>query len=199
MIPPDFGLAFDERAHRYTLDGVQLPSVTTVLQHAGLVDYGFLNAEDRARCLERGRAVHVATEQDDAGELAEASVPPEIRGYLEAWRAFRWDYEFLPRLIEHRVCHRQYRYAGTLDRVGRVRDGTEVILDIKTGAAPDCVRLQLAAYNACLPHPRTRLRRCVELHPEGIYRVIGFETSDYTRDLNEFLRALKTFRNREEK
>ena len=77
-----------------------------------------------------------------------------------------------------------------------MRDGTEIILDIKTGEAPAAVAVQLAAYAACLPHPRARRRRCVELHADGGYRVIAYETRDYQRDFDTFLTALETFKPR---
>jgi hypothetical protein len=197
MIAPEPEFVFDAGRHRYTLGGIPLPGVTGVLRAAGLLDYSFLNAEDRARSLERGRAVHVAAEQDDNHVLDEGRLTAEIGGYVEAWRAFRRDYGFVPRLIEHRVFHPHYQYAGTLDRVGTVRGGAEFIVDIKSGVAPDAVRYQLAAYNSCLPHPRTRHRRSVELHSDSSYRVTGFGTCDYQRDFNEFLRALETYKNNE--
>jgi hypothetical protein len=196
--PSNPQLVFDAAAHRYYLAGVCLPGVTAVLESAGLIDYRFLG-DRREQYLERGRAVHIATHYDDNHDLAEESLSAEILPYLEAWRSFRQDYGFVPQLIEHRVCNPQYGYAGTLDRVGSIRDGTGIILDIKTGHAPDAVRYQLAAYNACLPHPRTRQRRCVELHQDGTYKVIPYETSDYQRDFNEFLAALEIYRAKEEK
>jgi hypothetical protein len=197
MIHLDPQLTFDKAAHRYYLGNTLLPSVTTVLAAAGLLDYGFLG-DRREAYLERGRRVHVMTQRDDEGSLAEEPPDAEILGYVEAWRSFKRDYGFAPRLIEHRVFHPQLQYAGTLDRLGPVRDGSEWLLDIKTGIAPAAARLQLAAYNGCLRHPRARLRRCVELHQDGAYKVIPFETSDYQRDLNKFLEALETFRAREE-
>lgn len=193
MITLDSPLTFDQAEHRYFFDGVPVPNVTRVLEAAGLIDYRFLG-ERREMYLERGRLVHLATERDDNHSLDEESIDTEIVGYLQAWRAFRRDYGFVPRLIEHRICNEQYRYAGTLDRVGRIRDGTELLVDLKSGLAPDAVRFQLAAYAACLPHPRTRRRRCVELHQDGTYRVIGYETSDYQRDFEKFAAALEQFR-----
>ena len=196
--PLDSKLVFDENRHRYYLNGALVPNVTAVLEGAGLIDYGFLGA----RCqlyLARGQAVHRATADDDHGILAEDSMPPEIVEYLEAWRAFKRTYCFRPMLIEHRVSNPRYGYAGTLDRVGSIRDGTEILLDIKTGVAPAWTAVQVAAYAACLPHPRTRRRRCVELHRDGTYRVIPYETSDYQRDFDTFARALETFRAKEEK
>src|SRR5215831_2246736 len=189
-------LEFDEEVHRYYLGGVQVPGVTSILEGAGLIDYSFLG-DRRELYLERGRKVHKATHEDDDQDLSEGW-SDEILGYLEGWRAFRCDFGFVPRLIEHRVCSPAHGYAGTLDRVGRIRDGTELIVDLKSGIAPKAVRYQLAAYAACLPHPRTLNRRCVELHRDGTYRVIAFKTADYQRDFETFAWALREVRALEE-
>jgi hypothetical protein len=191
-------LVFDEAAHRYYLDGTPVPNVTRVLEAAGLISYDFLGTL-RDEYLERGRAVHLATHRDDNHDLAEESVSAEILGFVEAWRRFRRDFGFVPRLIEHKVYNPQFKYAGRIDRVGSVRDGSEFIVDIKTGVAPAAFAIQLSAYSACLPHPRTRLRRCVELHADATYKVIPYQMNDYQRDFNEFLAALGKFRAREEK
>ena len=45
-------------------------------------------------------------------------------------------------------------------------------------------------------HPRTRIRRCVELHADASYRVIGFRTADYLRDFEIFAAALARLANR---
>jgi hypothetical protein len=198
VILPQPQLVFDQIAHRYTLEGVWLPNVTRVLEGAGLIDYGFLG-ERRELYLTRGHAVHLSTRYDDEGDLAEGSVSDEICSYLQAWRAFRRDYGFVPRLIEHRVYNPQFNYAGTLDRVGSVRDGSEFLVDIKSGTVPDATPIQLAAYSGCLRHPRARLRRCVELHANATYKVIPYQMSDYQRDFHEFVTALETFRAKEQK
>jgi hypothetical protein len=190
-------LLFDETAHLYTLAGKLVPGVTRVLEAAGMIDYSFLGAR-RFYYLERGRKVHQATHADDEGALDESGESAEIMGYVEAWRSFRRDYGFTPNRIERRVCHRRLGYAGTLDRTGYVRDGSEIILDIKSGIAPPAVRHQLAAYAACLPHPRTRRRRCVEVHADGTYRVIAFETGTYQRDFDTFRLALDLMKRMEE-
>jgi hypothetical protein len=185
-------LLFDDARHLYTLDGKPVPGVTRVLEATGMIDYSFLGAR-RHYYLDRGRKVHKATHADDEGNLNESETESEIMGYVTGWRKFRCEYGFVPNRIEQRVCNRRHGFAGTLDRTGCVRDGSEIILDIKSGIAPDAVRYQLAAYASCLPHPRTRRRRCVELHADGTYRVVGFDTSDYQRDFDTFRLALQLF------
>jgi hypothetical protein len=185
-------LLFDEADHLYTLDGKPVPGVTRVLESTGLIDYRFLG-EKRFFYLERGRKVHQATHIDDEGRLDERTQEELIMGYVEGWRSFRRDYAFVPNRIEQRVCSRRLGFAGTLDRTGHVRDGSEIILDIKSGIAPPAVKIQLAAYASCLPHPRTRRRRCVEVHADGTYRVIAFETGTYQRDFDTFRLALDLY------
>jgi hypothetical protein len=196
---PMESLAFDPVRHHYFLGGVWLPNVTAVLAHAGLLDYGFLSPEHREACLARGAAVHRLTQLNDQQRLTESSVPLDLRGYLEAWQAFKQDFGFTPQWIERRVANAQYRFAGTIDRAGTVRHRTHLLVDIKTGEAPAATRLQTAAYISCLPHPRLWLRRAVELGQDGTYRVIPYETSAYQRDFNVFLTALERFKNKEAK
>ena len=189
-------LLFDEANHLYWVGDKLVPGVTRVLEATGMIDYNFLG-ERRGFYLERGRLVHQATHADDEGTLDERHERVDVMGYVEGWRSFRRDYGFTPTRIEQRVCHRRHGYAGTLDRTGTVRDGSEIILDIKSGIAPPAVRFQLAAYAACLAHPRTRRRRCVEVHADGTYRVIPFETAAYQRDFDTFRMALQLFQRME--
>jgi hypothetical protein len=195
--PSSPSFAFDEASHRYHLDGKPLPSVTTVLADAGLLKYDFLDEHLRETCLERGRQVHMLTQLDDEGRLDEDNIGEENLDYLLAWRKFKKDFEFTPRLIEHKVFHPMLKYAGCLDRVGRARDGRELLIDIKTGVAPHAARYQTAAYAACLPHPRTYARRVVELRPDLSYRVIAFNASDYWTDFTVFTGALRAFKAKE--
>jgi hypothetical protein len=191
-------LVFDAARHRYFLNNTPVPGVTSVLSAAGLLNYDFLPGALREEYLARGQTVHQVTRDDDEGNLAESSVLPEIRSYLTGWRAFKRDYGCAPRLIEHMVFHSRHHYAGRLDRVGSIRGGGMAIIDIKSGTAPDATRFQLAAYAGALDHPRTFRRLCVELHSDGGYRVLGYETRDYQRDFDTFLAALEEFRTKGE-
>ena len=108
-------LRFDAEAHRYYLDGREVPSVTRVLSDLELIPFANFEASPAAR---RGSAVHEACKLDDLGKLDEGSVGPNVIGYLQAWRLFRkrtpqvtWD------RIEMPCASEVHRYAGTPDRV----------------------------------------------------------------------------------
>jgi len=187
--------AFDEATHTYTLNGIVLPSVTQVLEDVGLIDYSFIPGSMRDVYLRRGSAVHLATAYDDVGDLDEESLKPELRGYLEAWRKFRADSRFTWDRIEYQRFHRQYGYAGTLDRQGSVdaRMNTRTVVDIKTGHAPTWVRYQLAAYAGLYEKPIGWRRMAVELHDDGTYGVTEFPCREFLSDFQVFLAALTVF------
>lgn len=193
MATPESGiLSFDAETHRYLLDGQRLPSVTQILQSAGLINYSYLPPDDRERMMARGRAVHTATHFDDEGDLDEATISAEVGGYLEGWRKFRRDAAFIPELIEYRGCNQKLRFAGTLDRTGGSGNhvGPKWLVDLKTGTALPFVALQLAAYASFFGHPGAFRRLSVELHPDGTYRLDEFRCADFARDFGIFQSAL---------
>jgi hypothetical protein len=76
--------------------------------------------------------------------------------------------------MEKIVLNKPAWYAGTLDRTGSYRDGSSVILDIKTSSQiKDIVGMQLAAYAECLDYKPTR-KVCVQLKPDGTYTIREF-------------------------
>mgnify|MGYP000879340087 FL=1 len=168
-------LTFSEADHVYRLDGAIVPSVTQVPSLAGLVDLSQIDPARLAAASRRGTAVHLATEYDDTGDLDEASVTDEVRPYLMAWRRFRADSGIVLELIEERVAHVGHRFAGTIDRVGRIK-GRREIVDLKSGTTQPTHGLQLAAYDLALPEddePRGRLT--VQLRRDGTYRVHRYD------------------------
>jgi len=135
---------FDAATHTYTAGGVVLPSVTTVIRAAGLMNAAYIGAGTTV-AMERGSIVAELTELDDMGELDAGSVDPLLFGYLDAWRRFRADAGYAVEAdgIERRIANGAC--AGTLDRVGKL-NGIHTIIDIKTGAAAAWHKIQTAGY-----------------------------------------------------
>ena len=142
-------ITFDEAAHRYTVDGVEVPSVTTVCR--------FLSYDQKSDrpwlakvSADRGTRVHAACAAIDYGEDPEEDA--EISGYLTAYRRFLKDYRPDWEGIEYTVGDAVLGIAGTIDRFGTLYDGRTCILDIKTGSqlhdAP--LRAQLTGYKRLL-------------------------------------------------
>lgn len=134
-------LTFNEEAHAYKLDGRPIPSVTTILQAAGLIDYRFVKKEDREFYLTRGRFVHTATELLDHKDLDYNSLDPVIKPYVDGYRKFKCDTGFIPEMIEFQSYNASLWYAGTLDRVGML-NGNRVIVDFKSGTVAKWVAIQ---------------------------------------------------------
>jgi len=136
-------LTFEEDRHIYKLGNRRLLSVTqilSILDNRWKVDPFY---------LERGRLIHLATEYYDRDELDEDSVDPQIAPYVKSYIKFRMNTDFKPILVEQRLYHPQYLYAGTLDRQGPL-NGNSVIIDLKSGSKADVDELQnVALWELC--------------------------------------------------
>lgn len=142
---------FDETTHTYTLDGVELPSVTQIIRYLAVDKANNADPNMALIARERGSAVHEATVMYDySGEIPD-DFPAEYAPYLEAYVQFCRDYHPKWELIEHPMADAESWFAGTLDRFG-VIDNEYAILDIKTSYKVDMPSLsaQLAAYNQLL-------------------------------------------------
>ncbi len=190
-------IEFEPSTHTYTVDGVIKPSVTQVLEACGIIDYRQIPYETREMALTRGRRVHTLTQYFDEGDLDESAVHPSLEGYLIGWQRFREQHEIgrLPIThLEHRGAH-VAGYAGTVDRVF----GGKVLADIKTGAAPWWVRIQLASYTEMLYASGTEVQQriCVELPGNGTFRVLTIPRLHQRADFNSFMAALRVFQEKQ--
>ena len=175
---------FDEANHLYFVNGKQTPSVSSIL--SPLVDFSYVPRETLEYASQRGTAVHRATELYDLGTLDDESVDEAVRPYLDAWKLFRDETGFVPRLIERRVHHADYGYCGTIDREGCMTElagSPQAIIDIKTPVhLGPVVGLQLAAYQEALRSEgfQVDLRFAVQLRSDGNYRLQSYiEKSDF--------------------
>lgn len=139
-------LHFDTATHTYTVDGVVVPSVTQVL--APLYDFSKIAPDVLEVARQKGVAVHHMIELDCAGDLDEEGLPDWMLPALANWRKFVAESGFVMTASEHRVFHKTYKYAGTLDLFGHMR-AHPTIIDVKRSfAAGPVIGLQLAAYSS---------------------------------------------------
>ena len=137
-------LTFDPVEHRYEWNGCVVPSITQVLR--SVLGDPFLHVHPAALeyARQRGTAVHKACELDDAGQLDERSVAPEIAGYVRAWREFRRAFPFKVIASERPLYSSANGYAGTPDRIVAAF-GFRAVVEIKTGLPGIFADLQTAA------------------------------------------------------
>ena len=180
-------LLFISEDHSFWLGDRRLPSVTYILKH-------FI---PRYMCdewyLDRGTAVHKATELYDKETLDPESVDPQIEGYLRAWIRFREDYEFIPEHIELQAYHPVYMYAGIIDRIGKSGED-RVLLDIKTGEPSKSDRLQIAGGYYSMVTDNITICHPLYLHSDGTYdKPRAYSRNEIREAQNAWLSMVTTF------
>jgi hypothetical protein len=180
-------LRFEPEEHRYFLGDDELPSVTTVLKRAGLVNYDFCTEYAR----ERGSVIHKAIHLELSGKGLDWStlneeLHPPVSGALQ----FVEDMKAKTIATEERVHSTLYRYAGTLDWRGII-DGKLWIIDWKSFMTPTkATGWQTAGYadaSTEMTGQRVSKRCAVHLAPDGRYKTELYESR---ADLQVFRAAL---------
>jgi len=165
-------ILFDERAHRYSVNGVPYPSVTQVMQRH-LEDFSGIDPATLEYARIRGQHVHAAMALLVREELDWDALDPTLRPYIEGGRRFLEESGVTVIASECRVASVRLRLAGTLDLVAHWRNA-EAVMDFKAcDVMPPSVGPQTAAYERlyCLCYGGAERRRyCVQLKP-GDYRV----------------------------
>jgi len=163
-------LEFNSENHTYKLDGIKLPSVTQVLQGAGLSDFSKVNPELLKRAQSFGTAAHLACAFNDKHQLDMKSLDPALFPYLEAWILFKRDFGITDfKEIEKQVYSTKYQYAGCLDRLWE-----DALIEIKTCTTiPKTTGLQLVGYQGAYEEMykvKIKRRICVQLL-DGTYKM----------------------------
>lgn len=186
-------LQFDPVAHVYTVDGMPVPSVTQLLAPIK-PDFSMVPPDVLERKRQLGTEVHYACELDDEDDLDEDSVPAAVEPYLAAWRRFKADTGAEVLMNEQRLFHPTLRFAGTLDRVVRVRSGDVYLIDLKASISmPASYGVQLAGYQLLLDESAltTKLaRKGLQLRDDGTYKLVPYLNPN---DLPAFMACLALF------
>jgi hypothetical protein len=186
-------IKFDASTHTYRVDGKVIPSVTQIITAAGLRGDFKVSAEVMAYAGERGKAVHMACELHDHGELDEDSVHPAVAGYLAAYRKFLAECDCTIVSIESAGFSETHNYCGTPDRLCEI-NGAKAVIDLKSGIKLAATGVQLAAYANMVGWPLAA-RYGLHLSAEGRYQLIPYTNP---RDWPTFLAALTIHRWRQE-
>jgi hypothetical protein len=189
-------LTFEEKEHRYFWNGVEVPSVTTILRP--LTDYGMIPADKLEIARQKGVAVHKMVELHAKGDLDEETLPEWMVPVLAQWKQFVADTGFEIIFSEHQIYHPSYGYAGTFDLYGQMRDG-DALIDVKRSFfSGSVIGLQLAGYQEAiictLKMARQAKRYALKLNEIGPYRLEPFTDK---RDFGEFVTALAFYKIKE--
>lgn len=172
-------LTFDEKSHIYRQDGIEVPSVTKIIEplsrelYKGISDSVLQNAADR------GTAVHSAIEF--YLEYGIRDIRAEFGPYLDAF--VDWASTKHPTVIgtEIRLYHSLLRYAGTCDLLCEI-GGKLTLVDHKTTSAVNhkVCSVQLEAYAQALANAGIEVERKLILHlsKTGRWREHEYEPHD---------------------
>lgn len=137
-----FRFSSSDHAYIDIATGAEIPSITQLLKEAGLVNDRFYTEESR----ERGSCVHRLVADYDLGAIHKEDLPEVnsvYKGWLQAHVAAMDVIQPTWLSIEERRVHETLRFAGTLDRHGKVY-GAVAVVEIKSGAVEDAHPIQLA-------------------------------------------------------
>lgn len=178
-IPEMTGLEFLEEEHIYLLDGVQIPSVSKLMEPLSQHEYGKIDKMTLLAAAIRGTAVHNAIE--NCLKYGMEDIDPEYGSYLEAFKGWRDEVKPEPVGSEVRVYHKLSRYAGTADLIAVV-GGKLTLIDYKTSykLAEKNVRVQLEAYSQALASHGIIIEGKTALHltKDGKWKAHDFPARD---------------------
>lgn len=206
-VAPPSVCTFDPDTHRYAIDGIEVPSVTQVLDEERFIDFSKVPADTLAQAQARGTYVHTVLHYYLEGDFDLADVDPRFRGYVDSaleylaiagMKPLRGP-DGVPIAVEYRFWDPVRRFAGTMDYLAWDPDEVLAINDWKTGEPSDVAApLQTAAYEygvrtfllpTVLPKYKKYLRRrAVKLFRDG--KCGRPDPYDDPRDLALFFNAL---------
>lgn len=186
-------IMFEEEPHRYTYRGQVYVSVTQAIRLAGLgEDFSYVNPERLLYAQRRGSMVHLATHYFDDGGLDLKSVDDSIRGYVDAYIAFRSDRPLKVIASERRMISEKLKVATTPDLICFM-GGQRCVIEKKTSQSiAKSARLQTAGqkliWNDNHPAEPIRERYGLRLAKTGKYKLEPHE--DYEDEI-AFLQTLE--------
>ncbi len=188
----------DEATHTYTLGRRVIPGFSQIAKAMGLINFDGVPKDKLINKMHIGSAVHLATEFLDKGILVSDSVNPSVLPYLEAYKQFKHDYGYEPKLIESPMMNKDYDYACKVDRVG-MGGGGLTLVEIKTSPIKPWHIVQVIAQRLCL-RPTVRMI-ILELKKDGTYTSrfvesvnrIGSKVYPLNRLNNGWLNAANTY------
>lgn len=146
------GLVFEETQHIYTLNGMTIPSVSTIMEPLNADKYSGISQATLDNAANKGTAVHDCIENWIKFDFLD--IPPEHQSYIDGF--MEWWHKNSPKVIgsELRLYHKLLGYGGTCDLLADISD-LRTLVDYKsTYVLSDMTcRVQLEAYaQALLSH-----------------------------------------------
>jgi len=170
-------LIYDAETQRPFLHGRRVMSVTDVLKIMGL--YDAMAASDYHLWMGQNR--HAAVELWVKKTLDLSTVHPDVLPSVEAYLEFESATGFVPYPGEHGSEVKKWnpilQLATRIDLLGKFPDGSEGIVELKSGTVSDVTGLQTAGQDICIGGPR-RKRFGLSVPQTGKPTVKPFQRAD---------------------
>ena len=141
------GLKFDKEAHRYTMEGIVLPTTTGIIRAGGMSFFGTSAPSVTTPNMQIGKWIHDMLRMHFLGTLVEDSLSHAMRHILGRVKEWADDNAIAPLAVEVPLAHSVYWYGGTPDLVARrVLKDEIAVVDWKSGSAQASDVLQLGGY-----------------------------------------------------
>lgn len=173
-------LIFYDSGHVYTVDGIQMSSVSEVIRFISREMYDDIAQYTLDNAAARGKSVHKACEVLYKYKSVECAA--DVEPYVRAFSQFLKDHDCDFTDIEKPLADTDLLIAGTPDFCGRL-DGKDVIVDIKAQSSikKTLVKAQLNAYRHLRiknGYTRPEALYCLQLMNTGRYRLYPTQIDD---------------------
>ncbi len=178
-IPEMPELEFVEETHTYKLNGLVIPSVSTIIKPLSDFKYKGINKDTLDKAADKGTEVHNSIENWLKYEIEDITMErkPFFDAFLKWWSAH--DIQIVS--SESRLYHKFMMYGGTNDLLAYV-DGVLTLIDYKTTytVLEMVCGPQLEAYKQALQSHGIYVERKMILHlrKDGTYKEIYFPDKD---------------------
>jgi hypothetical protein len=169
------GFDYDPITQRPMFDGRQVLGLTDVLKLSGIMDGQMWGTEHD---LWMGQCRHAAVELWVKGTLDLDTVHKDILPSIEAFLEFQSDTGFKPTHSELKVWSPVYRVATRIDLMGEFPDGSEAIIELKSGACAKPTAIQTAGQDSLLNLQKTRKRFGLSIPKTGKPKVVPYTNRD---------------------
>ena len=175
-------LAFDDATHTYRLNGLVIPSVSTVMEPLKNELYKGIGDSTLANAADKGTIVHNAIE--NWIKFGIEDVPPEFQGHFDCF-IHLWN-KYNPQVVgsEIRTYHKLLAYGGTIDLLAYI-EGKLTLIDFKsTYTVSDMTcGVQLEGYSQALASHGIKVERKMiwQLRKDGNEKEFEYPVNDSQR------------------
>lgn len=179
---PNELLEFNSAEHKFTVNGIKLPSVTQLMTPLTEELYDGIPKDILAKAAERGSMVHKAIEYNLKYGIDD--IADEYRNYYDAYLKWKSEYNISIVHSELKLYHRVMMYAGIIDALAWV-DGKLTLIDFKcTAEITDMTcGVQLEAYKQALKSHNIDVesKQIIQLTKQGEFNVHEYPLEDIER------------------